>query len=353
MCTRPGAPRAGDPLRRPARPSSAAWTRQNRMHTQAALLVHPPPASAAERPMPPLRDMEPQRGVPVLTIALILLNVAVFVYSRRSRTTRAPAARRPTPASGAWCRTDRSTGRAIATPRAPPAARSTPGSPGSSLPRDQHVPCTAAGFTRQTCSSGSSATTSRNRLGRRFLPFYLLCGIVAGLGSGAGRHLQRRAAGRRPLSGAIAGVLGAIWSPGLRRGSDPIFLIFVFPLPPSCCWRSGSWFTRPVHAAGARRGRSDGVAHWPTSPASGGRRAAHQALPDRLTRAAAARASGSGRRFGTVGFRRRRRRDRPEPVEWVRVAWARHQPEAELPRLACATRASRPGSAHRRRGRPG
>ena len=29
-------------------------------------------------------------------------------------------------------------------------------------------------------------------------------------------------------------------------------------------------------------------------------------------------------------FRRRRRRDRPEPVEWVRVAWARHQPEAEL-----------------------
>lgn len=31
-----------------------------------------------------------------------------------------------------------------------------------------------------------------------------------------------------------------------------------------------------------------------------------------------------------MAFRRRKRAPRPEPVEWVRVAWARHQPEAEF-----------------------
>ncbi len=31
-----------------------------------------------------------------------------------------------------------------------------------------------------------------------------------------------------------------------------------------------------------------------------------------------------------MGFFRRRRRERPEPVRWVRVGLAMHQPEAEL-----------------------
>jgi hypothetical protein len=31
-----------------------------------------------------------------------------------------------------------------------------------------------------------------------------------------------------------------------------------------------------------------------------------------------------------VGLLRRTRRPRPEPVRWVRVAFARHQPEAEM-----------------------
>ena len=132
--------------------------------------------------MIPLRDVIPSRTTPVVTVAILVVNVLAFLYEASLAPPRSTGSCRLRDGAGGLC-------------------------VGSTWRR--RCSCTAAGCTcSATCSrSGSSATTSRTASGTgASVLFYLVCGALASLA-----HVWADPLSPVPTigaSGAIAGVMG-------------------------------------------------------------------------------------------------------------------------------------------------
>ena len=199
----PGPLRRGDHRGRPLRAAVGRLGpgREPPARAEGAAGARHPVAPA---PVLPLKDNVPTRAFPVVTVGLIAVNVAVWLWE----VTGTPVDARRHPLRLLPVRARRPVRRARLATSAISLVR------GASSPR---CSCTAAGSTSSaTCSSsGSSGTTSRTRsAGCASSLWYLAAGLVA-TGAADGRDAPLR--GRAPdasipnvgASGAIAGVLGA------------------------------------------------------------------------------------------------------------------------------------------------
>ena len=154
--------------------------------------------------MIPIKDTQPSYSRPVVTILLIAVNMLVFLHEfwldpyARTTSSRFTACARP-----------------ISTPKisSPPCS------------------CTPAGCTcwATCCSCGCSATTSKTFWGTgKYLVFYLLCGVAAGLA-----QVLIDPYSRIPMvgaSGAIAGVMGAYLVKFPRSARHDARLVHLFHL---------------------------------------------------------------------------------------------------------------------------
>ena len=232
----------------------------------------------------PIHDSNPTRRTPVVTYALIAVNVVAFLLSpvalatvggsgsRRPGVQAAGLLRRPMPPSRAsWCRTAPSTrwppGRSARTPGGAPAAssdRPRPMRTSRCSPSSRRCSCTGDGCTCSgtCCSCSSSATTSRTGWGG--------CATSASTCSAGTR---RRTASPWPTprstapligaSGAIAGVLGAylVLYPRARVVSLVPFFFFI-PLRLPAWLVLGGWFVlQYLYARGAAVTDAGGVAY--------------------------------------------------------------------------------------------
>jgi rhomboid family protein len=213
----------------------------------------------------PLRDMNPTRRLPVLTIALIAINVLVFIYQIQ-KPDDASLGGQTAFACEFGLVPDRLVHDSV---KAPPADQSTDvtcGQVNAEQPRFLAILTSMFLHGSWFHLLGNMlflwvfGNNIEDRLGRlRFVPFYLICGAIAGLGQAAADPQSDV-----PLigaSGAIAGVLGAylVLYPRARVWSW-IFPIFVLPLPAFLLL--AFWFVYQfIYASGVAE-VGDGVAYW-------------------------------------------------------------------------------------------
>ena len=227
----------------------------------------------------PIHDINPVRRVPVVTYALILLNVAVYFFGAglgdNGMSPRAPEV----------CRQDAFVQHYAAIPRELTHNRQLEPTPVIIEVGNTEVRCPAAEFHKSPVLSALTSTflhggllhllgnmlflfifgnNVEDRLGRfRFTGFYLLCGYTATYG-----YAFTQPDSEAPLvgaSGAIAGVLGAyLWLYPRARVISLVPVLFFLPVPLPAWVVLSSWFLlQAVYANGG--GLGDGevayVAH--------------------------------------------------------------------------------------------
>ncbi len=211
--------------------------------------------------MLPLRDSNPTRRVPVLTIALILVNIAVFVYQWQKPDDASLGGQTAFQCEYGLVPDHLIDGSVHTNPRGVTCGE-------VNAKHNRFLGLLTSMFLHASWFHllGNMlflwvfGNNIEDRLGRiRFLPFYLLCGMIAGLAQ-ALTDTQTDV----PLigaSGAIAGVLGAyiVLYPRARVWTW-IFPIFVLPLPAFLLL--AFWFIYQfVYAAGVAE-VGGGVAYW-------------------------------------------------------------------------------------------
>ena len=215
--------------------------------------------------MLPLRDDNPTRRFPILTVLLIALNIGLFAYQstkpdpQRFATTTELAASK----SGIVCEFSVIPDRVLN-------GTAPTGDPCVALNR-KHARLTGL-VTHQFIHASwfhvlgnmlflwIFGNNIEDRLGRvRFLPFYLLCGILAALGQGL-----TEPSSTAPLigaSGAISGILGAYFLlfPRVRVLS----LVAIFPLRLPAWLVLGVYITLQfLYTGGQAQQGQGGVAYW-------------------------------------------------------------------------------------------
>lgn len=192
----------------------------------------------------PLKDDNPTARFPVLTLGLILVNVAIFLL----RTVSPPDVDALLLRAFAFHPAILTAGRAAAIP---------------TLVTSQFLHGGLLHLGGNMLYLWIFGNNIEDHLGRvRFVPFYVGCGVLAGLAQwAAGPHSEIPIVG---ASGAIAGVLGAYAILFPRARVHTLFILFIFvrivPLP-AAAWL-GFWILYQILNAAAAHGQAGGGIAW-------------------------------------------------------------------------------------------